>query len=867
MIYALAVSRYMDTPVRSHRIIAILCALAILAAGGTVGTKASATTTYGLTTVTFGYTGSSQLWSIPTGVQSVYVTMTGGAGGGNGYSQLNFSKQLVGVLNIPLGTTQLEINVGGNGGWSSNGASSTVGGWGDGFSGASGGTSSSSTSWAGGAGGGATDIRVAGAPATQVLMVAGGAGGSGGDADSMSYIGGAGSHGSLNPQSGSAGGGSGGDGGAGGTPWTAPNTPASSGGNSVHDDDGGGGGGGGGWSGGGGGQNGQADGISFYAGAGGGGAGGLSYANPLFVSNVSENSTNSAGVSITYLPATAASNVSVDAGGYRWVPAANTSAIGVNYELFSGELPPGIVLNGEAGTLIGTAQQVGVFAFGIAVNGYITNNIPITTVVTDQWTVTPGGGAWLSANSASAITPTTATLNGFVKGGGIPVTSIICSYATFSDWAANRLLTAPATPSSVPGNLERTMLSCPISGLTANTAYKYQFNANQESTPIVSIEQEFTTGSTPAVLTTEPATSITTTTATGNGTITALQNVSSIVCRIATQLQNVRTATPINATPSSTTGVVNGTPLTCPFTGLSANTLYYYGVFATDASGTSTSPTWSEFVTGEAPPRLGTITVGSVDSSNAQITGSISATNQPITSIYCRVVPSPGNPAMGTAVAATPFTASWDVRNLSTNCNLTGLSPNTAYKARMYAVDPDGTSSSGNTVTFTTSSSGGGAPTTPTTPTSPTTPTTPTTPPATDASSPTASPATQPLAPSPTLVLPGLVEVPSGVGIPIRNVAVREAPATKIANAPLVNARRDLAFSLRVQDLRPNRVFRVQVARGSERPLRWKVFGEVKTNKNGSVRLPALLSTRKGVLTIQLTSAGYVGYIQVEIRP
>ena len=567
-------------------------------------------------------------------------------------------------------------------------------------------------------------------------------------------------------------------------------------------------------------------------------------------------------MSITYVPATAATDVSVAAGGYRWVPAANTSAIGVDYELFSGELPPGIVLNGEAGTLIGTAEQVGVFVFGIAVNGYITNNIPITTVVTDQWTVTPGAGAWLSANSASAITTTTATLNGFVKGGGIPVSSIICSYAPASTWPSG-MLTAPATPSSVPGNLERTTLSCPISGLSANTAYKYQFNATQGSTPIVSIEQQFSTSSAPAVLTTEPATSIASTSATGNGTITALQNVTSIECRIATRLQDVPTATPVTASPASTTGVVNGTPFTCPFTGLSANTLYYYGVFATDAAGTSTSPTWAEFVTGQAPPHLGTISVGSVASSSAQITGSISATNQPITSIYCRVVPSPGNPAMGAAVAATPFTASWDARNLSTACNLTGLAPSTAYKARMYAVDPDGTSSSGNTVTFTTSASGGGggAPAEPSTPVAPTTNT------SSPATSNTTPAPAQPQAPVPTLVLPGLVEVPSGIGIPIRNVAVREAPATRLANAPLVSARRDLAFSLRVQDLRPNRVFRVQVARGSERPLRWNVIGEVKASRTGVVRLPALLSTRKGVLTIRLTSAGYEGYIQVDIKP
>jgi hypothetical protein len=102
------------------------------------------------------------------------------------------------------------------------------------------------------------------------------------------------------------------------------------------------------------------------------------------------------------------------------------------------------------------------------------------------------------------------------------------------------------------------------------------------------------------------------------------------------------------------------------------------------------------------------------------VSGRIWATNQNVTSIYCRAARSPGNPALGAAVAASPYTAAATARDLAVACDLTGLAAGTSYGVRMYAVDSDGTSSAGNTVTFTTGTSGGGgggAPAPETTPT------------------------------------------------------------------------------------------------------------------------------------------------------
>lgn len=849
----------------AHRLVAWVCAVTVCVAGGAVTASPVTATTMGLTTVEFRYTGAtSQSWTIPAGVQTVYVTLVGGAGGGSMYGEQNLPSELSGMLTIPDGATALEINVGGDGQWSANWATSTSGGWGNGFAGAAGGTASGGVSWAGGAGGGATDIRLPGALPTQALMVAGGAGGSGGDAAGASYLGGAGGAGGLEPGAGAAGQGSGGDGGSGGVTGTVPSTPAVAGGNASNDNNGGGGGGGGGWVGGSGGQAGQADAVSFNRGAGGGGSGGSSYADPTYVTGVNEGSGGSARVSITYLPASPVAPQSDHVGEWIKVPVATTSATGVKYELVAGQLPPGMTLDGEEGTLAGAPSEVGAFTFSIAVKGYLDTSNPITTIVTDQWTVTPGAGAWLMAGSATGISASSATLNGFIKGGGEQVTAIGCRYTTDINWITG-IVTAPATPSSVPGNLERTTLTCPISGLTGNTLYYWEFYGTQAGTQIYSNIQAFTSSSAPAVVTTGPATNVTRSSAVGTGTITANQNVSAIFCRIATTLPGVPSATPIAATPASTTGIVNGTAITCPFTGLAADTLYYYGVFATDASGTSTSASWTEFVTDQAPPRLALIQAGSVTATSAEVTGRVWATNENVTSLYCRVIREPGNPDMGQAVAATPFTASGSARDLPVACDLTGLASSTTYRARMYAVDPDGTSSSGNTVTFTTGSSGGGggggSPAAPSpSPTQEPLPATTTEP------APPATPVPTAV-PTPILVVPGLVRVPPGSDIPVRTVALKRAPSRSVADAPTASARRDIAFALRVRDLPSGRTMHVGVTRDQAPPFNWKPAGSTEVDQQGRSTLPALLSTRKGKLTLRLTLRSLVRYVVVDIKP
>lgn len=124
------------------------------------------------TVATFNYTGTVQTWTVPPGVTSIDVSMTG-AQGGSSYPSISVGGN-GGLVTATLSVTpgqQLEIRVGGEGAaGSANSAGS--GGY---NGGAVGGLYGSI--YAGGGGGGASDIRVAPYGLSDRLVVAGGGGG------------------------------------------------------------------------------------------------------------------------------------------------------------------------------------------------------------------------------------------------------------------------------------------------------------------------------------------------------------------------------------------------------------------------------------------------------------------------------------------------------------------------------------------------------------------------------------------------------------------------------------------------------------------------------------------------------------------
>jgi hypothetical protein len=296
----------------SHRRAAALAACLALSALPAASAHAQGTS------VTFDLTGGVQTWQVPSGVTSARFDLYG-AQGGSSYPRTSAGTDpapggrgawVHAVLAVTPGQT-LEIRVGGMG---ISGSQWTAGGPFNGNGGFNGGGGLATTSrWphpmTPGGGGGASDVRLPGGQASDILLMAGGGGGGGGSghASSTETDGAAGGAGGASGTAGENGsgpftftpggsgggaptaydGGQGGDGGPGSsdeydgrtgtTGWPGlggasgshPGVPAYGGG--------GGGGGGGYWGGGGGGDGGLIGVQDGTAGGGGGGGGGSSY--------------------------------------------------------------------------------------------------------------------------------------------------------------------------------------------------------------------------------------------------------------------------------------------------------------------------------------------------------------------------------------------------------------------------------------------------------------------------------------------------------------------------------------------------------------------------------------------------------------
>jgi N-acetylneuraminic acid mutarotase len=210
----------------------------------------------------FGFTGGTQSYTVPAGVNSINVTLYGGAGG---YSTTSYNGapggETTGTLSVTPGNT-LTVIVAGAGG---NGGSSSTGG--GGYGGGGTGSGPYGANYGGGGGGGASQILNG---STELAIAGGGGGGTyNGAANNTGYGGGTyGGSGSVSYGTAAGGGGqSGGGAGAtyGGYSGSAGGslTGGAGGTGSTSGSEGGGGGGGGYWGGGGG------EGSGYDAGGGG----------------------------------------------------------------------------------------------------------------------------------------------------------------------------------------------------------------------------------------------------------------------------------------------------------------------------------------------------------------------------------------------------------------------------------------------------------------------------------------------------------------------------------------------------------------------------------------------------------------------
>jgi|GEM_PF-571014 len=289
----------------------------------------------------------------------------------------------------------------------------------------------------------------------------------------------------------------------------------------------------------------------------------------------------------------------------------------------------------------------------------------------------------VSTNAATGITTTGAILNGTVNANGLS-TDVSFQWGFTTSYGA----TNSATPNVVTGNTN-TPVSFNPTTLLPNTTYHYRVMAQNAGGTVYGADMSFTTNSAPTV-TTNAATSGTSTGATLNGTVNANNQSATVTFEYGT---TTAYGTTVTADQSPVTGQVN-TPVSKAINGLTPNMTYHYRVVGTNASGTSygadmifsTSIGAPVVTTGSASPLvLGAILHGTVNANNASTTVTF---EYGTTVAYGSVATADQSPVTGSADTAVSVT-------------LSGLSFNTTYHYRVVGTNASGTTN-GADMTFVT---------------------------------------------------------------------------------------------------------------------------------------------------------------------
>ena len=280
--------------------------------------------------------------------------------------------------------------------------------------------------------------------------------------------------------------------------------------------------------------------------------------------------------------------------------------------------------------------------------------------------------------AATGVTLTGATVNGMVTANNA-IATVIFEYGTTTAYGS----IVAATPATVSGGTA-TNVSGVITGLLSGTTYHYRVSAVNGLGTTNGADMTFTTATPapPAVVTTF-ASSITSNSATANGTVNANGDVATVQIEYGTTTAYGST---VNATPNQVTGNIVAS-VAASLTGLLPSTLYHYRVKATSGAGTATGAdmTFTTLSLTGAPRVLITGATG-VSGNGATLNGTVNANSATtdvvfeygLTASYGSTITASPNPVNGstpTAVSAV----------------LTGLLPSRLYHYRIKAINSFGT--------------------------------------------------------------------------------------------------------------------------------------------------------------------------------
>jgi hypothetical protein len=296
-----------------------------------------------------------------------------------------------------------------------------------------------------------------------------------------------------------------------------------------------------------------------------------------------------------------------------------------------------------------------------------------------------GGAAAATAPTAStgpvtAVGPTTATVSGSVNPNGTATTWYV-EYGTSTNYGSKTSSTSAGSGTS------SVAVSPTLSGLAPGTSYHYRVVATSTAGTGHGADGLLTTSAAPQVVT-GSATSVTTTSATLNGTVNPSSRATSWYFEYGTST-SYGTKTTTRDAGSGTSPVA----VAAPITGLTSGRTYHFRVVATSDAGTSRGSDRTFLASGA--PTVTTKAASSVKDSTATLNATVNPNGQ-ATTVYFDY---------GTTTNYGFKTAAKSIGSGSGSTNVaigaTGLTPSIVYHVRVVATNAAGTST-GTDQTFAT---------------------------------------------------------------------------------------------------------------------------------------------------------------------
>lgn len=297
-----------------------------------------------------------------------------------------------------------------------------------------------------------------------------------------------------------------------------------------------------------------------------------------------------------------------------------------------------------------------------------------TTYGSDHTFHTGGIAPTATTNAATLIGPTIATFNGTVNAQNNE-TIITFEYGLTTSYRDS--VTASQSPISTGTD---TPVSASITRLTQNTLYHYRVVASNSLGTTYGSDLTFTT-LLPATASTNAASSISSTSATLNGTVNANATTATVTFQYGTTIGYGTTVTPSQSPVSGS----SNTAVNYPLSSLTPNTTYHYRVVAQTFYGTIYGGDRS-FTTNAIVPAATTQAATSITYRSATLNGIVNANNATSTVTFEYGLTT----AYGATITATPSSVT-GLTNTSVTGALTGLTPSSTYHYRIVAQNSAGT--------------------------------------------------------------------------------------------------------------------------------------------------------------------------------